>query len=188
MSSKSLGNWRMLTFNGIIAIFYGLLAVIVPAATVTAMVMYFGIIILIIGLAMLWGAVSNIRAQLPYVTDLISSIIAIIVGVALTFYTAKSLTIFVVIIGIWAVFVAVVQFYLATRHEFIRSEKNTFVINGLISLAFGVILFFNPFETAQFLVVISGVLAFIFGVVLIYISVRLKNINKVLIEETEEEN
>ncbi len=188
MSSRSLGNWRTLTFSGIIAILYGLLAVIVPDTTVTTMVMYFGIILLIIGLAMLWGAVSNIRAHLPYVTDLISSVITIIIGVLLTFYTAKSLTIFVIIIGAWAVIMAILQLYLATRPEFIPSEKNTFLINGLISLVFGIILFFNPFETAQFLVVISGILAFIIGVVLIYMSVKLKNIEKTIVEELPEED
>ena len=188
MSSRSFGNWRMLAFNGIIAILYGLLAVIVPDATVPVMVKYFAIIKLIIGLAMLWGAVSNIRARLPYVTDLISSVITIIVGVSLAFYTAKSLTIFVMIIGAWAVFVAVVQFYLATRSELIRSEKRTFLINGFISLVFGVILFFNPIEAMPILVIISGILAFIVGIVLIYMSVKLKNIEKILIEEIEEEN
>ena len=61
--------------NGIIAIVYGILAVFIPGTTIVAMVMYFGIIILIIGLAMLWGAINSIRSNLPYTTDLISSLV-----------------------------------------------------------------------------------------------------------------
>jgi len=188
MSSKHLTNWWLLTLNGIIAIVYGLIAVIVPDTTVLTIVMYFGIVILIIGLAMLWGAIKNIRAKLPYAADLISSLVTIIVGVLLTFYTSKSLMIFVMIIGAWAILVAVMQFYLATRPDFIPSEKNMFWINGAIALIFGIILFFNPFETAKFLVVISGILAFAFGVVLISMSVRLRNLEKTIIEEVTEEN
>jgi len=188
MSSKHLTNWWLLTLNGIIAIVYGIIAVIVPDTTVLTIVMYFGIIILIIGLAMLWGAIKNIKENLPYATDLVSSLVTIIVGVLLTFYTAKSLTIFVIIIGAWAILVAAVQFYLATRPDFIPSEKNTFLFNGAIALIFGVILFFNPFTTAKFLVVISGILAFIIGIILISMSIRLKNIEKTIIKEVTEED
>ncbi len=188
MSSNRLSNWWMLAFNGIIAILYGIIAIFVPGPTVITIVTFFGIFILIIGLAILWGAISNIRAHLPYAADLTSAIVTIIVGVLLTFYTSKSLTIFVMIIGAWAILVAAVQLYLATRSEFIPAEKHTFLINGLISLAFGVILFFNPFETTQMLVVISGILAFIVGVVLIYMAVKLKNIEKTTIETIEKED
>ena len=188
MSSKHLTNWWLLTLNGIIAIVYGIIAVVVPDTTVLTIVLYFGIVIFIIGLAMLWGAIKNIKAHLPYVADLISSIITIVVGVLLTFYTSKSLTIFVMIIGVWAIVVAAVQFYLATRPDFIPSEKNTFWINGTIALIFGIILFFNPFATAKFLVVISGILAFIIGIVLIMMSVRLKNLEKTVIEEVSDED
>lgn len=104
-------------------------------------------------------------------------------GALLTFYTAKSLTIFVIIIGAWAILIAIVQLYLATRPELVPSEKHTFLVNGLITLAFGIILFFNPFKTAQILVIISGILAFIVGIILIYMAIKLKNIEKTVIEE-----
>ena len=70
MSSKRLSNWWLLTLNGIIAIVYGIIAIFVPDTYMVAMVMYFGIIILIIGFAMLWGAINSIRDNLPYATDL----------------------------------------------------------------------------------------------------------------------
>lgn len=186
MKSKRLSNWWLLTLNGIIAIVYGILAVFIPGTTIVAMVMYFGIIILIIGLAMLWGAINSIRANLPYTTDLISSLVTIAIGALLTFYTSKSLTIFVMIIGSWAVLVGIVQLYVATRSELVPGEKNTLLVNGIITLIFGVILFLNPFESATILVVISGVLAFIFGIVLIAMSVRLKNVEKFLEKHLDE--
>jgi len=178
MSKKRLSNWWLLTLNGIIAIIYGILAIFVPSTTIVAMVMYFGILILIIGFAMLWGAINSIRENLPYATDLVSSLITISIGALLTFYTSKSLTIFVMIIGSWAVLVGIVQLYVATKSGLVPGEKNTLLVNGIITLVFGVILFFNPFASASFLVVISGILAFIFGIVLIAISIRLKNVEK----------
>jgi uncharacterized membrane protein HdeD (DUF308 family) len=180
MNTKRLSNWWLLTLNGIIAIVYGIIAIFIPSATLVTLVMYFGIVILIIGFAMLWGAINSIRDKLPYATDLVSSLITIAIGALLTFYTSKSLTIFVMIIGSWAVLVGIIQLYVATKSELLPGEKNTLLINGIITLVFGIILFFNPFESAKFLVVISGILAFIFGIVLIAISIRLKNVERFL--------
>ena len=187
MSSKPLSNWWLLTLNGVIAILYGIIAIFVPDTTILTIVMYFGIVILIIGVAMLWGAINSIRDNLPYITDLLISLITIAIGALLTFYTSKSLTIFVMIIGSWAVLVGIVQLYLATKAELLPGEKNSLLINGIITLIFGIILFFNPFKTATILVIISGILAFIFGIVLIAMSIRLKNIEKVIGKEIQEE-
>jgi len=187
MSSKRLSNWWLLTLNGIIAIVYGIIAIFVPDKTLVTMVMYFGIIILIIGFAMLWGAINSIRDKLPYATDLVSSLITITIGALLTFYTSKSLVIFVMIIGSWAVLVGIFQLYVATKSELLPGEKNTLLVNGIITLIFGIILFFNPFQSAAFLLVISGILAFIFGIVLISISIRLKNVEKFLEKQNQKE-
>jgi len=187
MKSKRLSNWWLLTLNGIIALVYGIIAIFVPDTTLVTMVMYFGIVILIIGIAMLWGAINSIRDNLPFWADLITSIVTITVGALLTFYTSRSLTIFVMIIGSWAVLIGIVQLYMATKSELLAGEKNTLLVNGIITLAFGIILFFNPFATAKFLVVISGILAFIFGIILIAMSIRLKNVERFLEKQHQQE-
>ena len=63
METKSLTNFRMLGLNGIIAVVYGLLAIFVPAETLTVVIMYFGILILIIGIAMLIGVINSYQEK-----------------------------------------------------------------------------------------------------------------------------
>jgi uncharacterized membrane protein HdeD (DUF308 family) len=169
-------NWWVLTFNGIIALMYGLLAMFVPQATILTIVMYFGIIVLIIGAAMLFGVVNNMKNKQPYAADMSISLITIIIGGLLTFYTQKSLEIFVIVVGSWAILLGILQLFLLTKTYYSKNTKNILLGNGLITLAFGVILFFNPFQSAAFLVTISGILAFIFGVILISVSIKLKNL------------
>ena len=123
MKSKPLSRWWLLALNGIIAILFGIVAIFIPDTTLITLVMYFGIVILIIGIAMLWGAINSLRDNLPYFTDLITSVVTIVIGALLTFYTSKSLTIFVMIIGSWAVLVGIVQLYIATRSELYPNEK-----------------------------------------------------------------
>ena len=176
MAQGNLNNWWVLTFNGIIAILYGLLAMFVPQETILTIVMYFGIVILIIGLAMLFGVVNNMKNKQPYAADMAISIVTIIIGGLLTFYTQKSLEIFVIVVGSWAILLGVLQLYLLTKVNYSKGTKNILLANGLITLVFGVVLFFNPFQSASILVAISGILAFIFGIVLISVSIKLKNL------------
>ncbi len=176
MKQNNNGNWWTLAFNGIIAILYGLLAIFVSEKTLLAIVMYFGIVILIIGAAMLFGVINNMKNKQPYAADMAISIITLIIGSLLAFYTQKSLEIFVIVIGSWAILLGIFQLYLLSNKNFTKSTKNTFLINGLLTLAFGVILFFNPFESATIMLMFSGILAFVFGIILIAISMKVKNL------------
>lgn len=177
MENANVNNWWVLTFNGIIAVLYGLLAMFVPQTTILTIVMYFGIVILIIGVAMLFGVVNNMKNKQPYAADMAISIVTIIIGGLLTFYTQKSLEIFVIVVGSWAILLGALQLYLLIKFEYSKGTKNILLVNGLLTLIFGVILFFNPFQSASILVAISGILAFIFGVILISVSIKLKNLN-----------
>ncbi len=171
-------NWKTLALNGFIALLYGVLALFVPKQTVIAVVMYFGIVILIIGLIMLFGAISHIKNKLPWQSEMLLAIATLIVGAIITFYSEKTLTVFVVIIGIWAIIVGISQLYYALKYEMSRGNKNSMLFNGILMLVFGIILFFNPFETASFLVILSGIIAVIMGIVLIVLAFTIRDIIK----------
>jgi len=177
MTQYNFKNWWVLTFNGIIAILYGLLAVFIPQATILTIVMYFGIVILIIGLAMLFGVVNNMKNKHPYAADMAISIATIIIGALLTFYTQKSLEIFVIVVGSWAILLGILQLYLLSKYDYSRATKNILLVNGLLTFIFGIVLFFNPFQSAAFLVTVSGILAFVFGIILISVSIKLKSLS-----------
>ena len=73
MKPKTLSNWWILAFNGIIALLFGLMAIFSPLETMNVIVMYFGFVMIIVGIAMAYGAYINMKNQLRYGRDLISS-------------------------------------------------------------------------------------------------------------------
>ena len=174
MESKNLTNFRMLGLNGIIAVVYGLLAIFVPAETLTVIIMYFGILILIIGIAILIGVYNNFKKKTAYGMDLLWSIFTIIIGALLIFKTTNVIYIFAVLIGCWAILMGIAQLYMMTKVHSSSGGKNALLVNGLITVVFGIIVLFNPFETANFILIISGILAFIIGIIMIALSVTLK--------------
>ncbi len=168
-------NWWVLAFNGVIALLFGLMAIFAPEDTLKVIVMYFGIIMLIIGIAMLFGVYSSMKNKLKYGTDLVSALITIALGVVLAFFTEKSLEIFVIVVGIWAIMLGVGQLLIMSTVQS-KGDKQFLLFSSLFTIAFGVLLFFNPFASASIFVILIGIMAAIIGIVLISFAFKLKNL------------
>ena len=178
MISNISKRWALLAANGVIAIIFGALAIFVPGPTLLTVVTYFGIVILLLGVAMLVGVISNIRNGLGYGTDLAATIVLLVIGVLLSFYTQQSLKVFVIIIGSWAILMGLMQLFIAFKLDPGLHGKSTLLINGGLSLIFGIVLFFNPFQSAVFFLVLTGILAIVVGTILIIIAMKMKNFFK----------
>jgi uncharacterized membrane protein HdeD (DUF308 family) len=168
-------NWNLLMFNGLIALFYGILAIFASEAVILTIVIYLGILILVTGFAMLYGVYSNYKNHLAYGFDLFQSIVVLLLGILLTFYSQQSLQVFVIIIGSWAIMMGAVQLYYAFNLHGKNNSKTSLIANGILTLVFGTMLLFNPFEIANFVVILSGIMALLAGIMLIVLSLKLKN-------------
>ena len=130
---------------------------------------------IIVGIAMMFGVYSSMKNKLNYGTDLISTIVTIGLGVVLSFFTEKTLEIFVFIVGIWAILLGIGQLIIMASLE-TKGDKRFLLYSGLFTIIFGILLFFNPFALASVFVVIIGVMSIIIGIVLISFAFKLKNL------------
>jgi len=178
MKKQITRNWWIFTLNGLIAIFYGLLALFAPEETTVIIAKYSGLVILLSGLIMLAVAVNRIRQNLPYGVLLTQSIIAIVLGSLIVIYTQQTISFFITMLGLWAILIAVLLLVILVNLGNDLANKNMLLVNALFSLIFGVILLINPYNSAQALVIISGILALGFGVILIWFSVQLRHLGK----------
>ncbi len=176
MSSTPLTHWYTMVFNGIIALLYGILALFFPRTTLETIVIWFGIVIVIVGVVGIVSAFNNKRSGRPYGTDLVWSIITALIGAALIFYTERSTEIFFIIIGIWAFIIGVVQLWLMSKLSEDNQIRNTLLVSGIVTLVFGILLLIFPFTSAEVLVIISGIFALVSGAMLIYLAIRTKNL------------
>lgn len=174
--------WNLMAINGAIAIIFGALAIFVPQATLVTLVTYFGIIILLLAVAMLIGVFMNIKNGLGYGTDLAEAIVLLVIGVLLTFYTTQSLKVFVIVIGSWGILIGLMQLFFAFKVSPDLNGKTTLLINGGLTILFGIVLFFNPFQVAEIFVVLIGILAILVGTILVVLAIKMKNFFKGLEE------
>jgi len=166
-------NWWVLAFNGIISLLFGLMSIFAPLNTINIIIMYFGIVMLVVGFAMLFGVFSSMKNKLDYGSDLVSAVVTIGLGVVLTFFTAKSLAIFVIVVGVWAIMLGIGQLLIMSSLS-AKADKRVLLFSAIFTIVFGLLLFFNPFGAASFFAIIIGVMATIIGIVLISFAFKLK--------------
>lgn len=169
-------NWLTFLVNGIIALIIGILLLFVPAETILTLTRYFGVFLLIAGIVLLVISIRNLRSEQPYILLLTEALVAILIGALLVIYTRKSLEMFVILMGIWALIIGIVQVILSLRMKEKISNYAILLINGLLTALMGLLFFLNPFESVIFLGYVVGILALGVGVLLIYFAFKLKNL------------
>jgi uncharacterized membrane protein HdeD (DUF308 family) len=168
---KNTNQFRsLLVINGIIAFLFGLFAIFAPLETAKTIALYFGLIL--IGASVVGIIISvkkiNQKQLIPY--NLLSSVLSLIIGIFIVVYTKKSLELFTIIVGIWAILIAVLQIVILIQIIKRSVYRKVMIFNSIITLIFGIILFTNPLES------IAGALAIVFGSILIYIAIKIKSL------------
>jgi len=174
MEEKKFKKWWVLAVNGLIALLLGILIISLPATTLIIICKYFGLVILACGLALLFIAYYNIKNKKSYALILLESFITIILGVLILIYTRKTLEIFVILIGIWAIIIGISQLAILIDNNYSVSGKHLFLFNGLLTVVLGVFMLFNPFSMGQFFITLAGICAIILGVLLIFFAFKIK--------------
>jgi uncharacterized membrane protein HdeD (DUF308 family) len=169
-------NWITFLVNGIIALIIGVLLLFVPAETIVTLTRYFAILLLISGAVLLVVAIRNLRADQPYAILLFEALAAIFIGLLVLIYTRQSLEFFVILLGVWALIIGIVQMIIATKLKAKISNYSLLMINGFLTAVLGVLLFFNPFASLIILGYVVGILALVVGVLLIYFAIRIKGL------------
>ncbi len=176
MEKYSFNNWWLFAVNGVLIIFFGVLALFVPGDLILSIIMYMGIFALIIGIAMGVGVVNNIRGGVPYGTELAETIIVLGLGILLTFFTKGSLEFFAVVVGSWAILLGALQLYFAFQLDPDLYNRRNLIINSVVTLLFGIALFFDPFNSAKFFVVILGIISLFIGTMLVVFALKIKSL------------
>lgn len=171
-------NWWVLLVNGIIALLLGLFAVFSPQDTLVTLAKYFGFLVILAGVILGIGVVIRMQKKEPYNWLLIEAIIIIILGAIILLYTEQTLMIFAIIIGIWAITMGILQFMILASIKDEIENKSIILINAIITLAFGIALFFNPFAGMKIFTILIGIAALIMGVMMIMVAFNVKKIQE----------
>jgi len=169
-------NWWFLVINGLIAILFGVFLLFFDTDLIRVLMMYIGIGVTLVGVILLLAAIGNIKKDKKAGMLLFESILTVVIGLVLLLFPTFSMKFFLVIIGVWAVILGIVQLAILINIREKFASKNILLFNGLLTIVLGVMLFFDPVTTAGVLLKILGVFAILFGILMIYFGFLLKTL------------
>jgi uncharacterized membrane protein HdeD (DUF308 family) len=167
-------NWWLFLLRGILGIIFGCLALIFPGPTMLSLVLLFSAYMLVDGVAGLISAVRAMRYGDRWGLLILEGLVNVAVGVGAFLWPALTVLAFVLLVASWAIVTGVLMTAAAFRLN-LEHGRWWLVSGGVLSLAYGALLFFTPLIGAIVLTWWMGAYALAFGVALVMFSFRLRS-------------
>jgi len=185
METKHYKNRWFLVVNGIIAILFGLLMIIFTQEFIQGVVFYAGLLMTVGGIIFLIIAIYNHGKDKNVGMLILQSVFSIAIGLALMILQERTLELFFLFIGAWAIIVGIFQLVILVNVKQNLSNKNFILFNGLLTIALGVLMIIERNEIPVFLVKVMGVFLTLFGIVMLYLSIIIRKTARVTDGETD---
>ena len=166
---KSLSTY--LIVRGVLALIVGIVAVTWPGVTVYALVVLFAVYAFMDAVVQAVRAFSGVRTRAANVRILIA-LVDVAAGVVTIAYPNITAVALVVIVAIWAIAFGVLELFAAFGAGETAGTRAWFVVAGLVSIAFGLVLVGRPAIGAVSLAVIYGIFSLAFGITAIVLGVQ----------------
>lgn len=188
---ESLKNkWVLLMANATIAIIAGIVFLFVPEQTLKTIGFAAGIVILLSGLFLVFGAFSYAKKGQNMFFWLLEGIINLSLGIILIINPAWLVEFLLILIGLWALILGIYQLFTGFVSSKQIKNNSLLKINGLVSAVVGVVLLFKPDMVASFIIELLGIISIIIGGIMMYFAFLIKKADKVqeaiVIDEVEE--
>src|SRR5271165_5218056 len=147
---------------GILAVIVGIVAVAWPGVTILALVILFAVYAFV--LAGLEGARAfSSRTAGPVFGHLLLGLIDLAAGVVALAWPAPTAFVLVIVVAAWALVGGFTEVIAGFQSGETAGTRAMFILSGLVSVAFGVLLFARPGVGAVTLALLFGLYALIYG-------------------------
>lgn len=169
---KSLNKyWWILGLQGLFLAGIGIMALFNTLLSLKELVQYLGLILLAFGVILALLGVRSRKKGNQWGVSLSTGLLQIAIGLFILANPSTSSDFFKIIIGGWALLMAVIQLIIGVVS---KSNKIIFFINAIVSAAFGALILWFNFEDVKTLTALVGIYSAILGITIIYYSIRLK--------------
>jgi uncharacterized membrane protein HdeD (DUF308 family) len=169
-------HWWVPVIRGIVAIVFGIIAFVYPGLTIATLVLFFGAWVLIDGIFRIVGAIGHRASDPDWGWQLVIGILGIVVGL-LTFHAPQITALALVIyIAAWALMIGASEIALAVKMRREIKGEWFLILMGLASIAFAVLLLWNPIAGAAAVIWLIAWYAVVIGILAIFFGFRLRSL------------
>src|SRR3984885_9343177 len=160
---------------GILAVIVGIFAIAWPGATILALVVLFAVYAFIDAGLQTMRAFSSRNAG-PVLGHLLLGLIDLAAGVFALTWPAPTAFVLVIVVAAWALAGGFAEVFAGFQAGESAGTRTMFILSGLVSVAFGVLLFARPGVGAVTLALLFGLYGMIYGFSQITAGIQLRHL------------
>jgi len=164
---------------GVLAIIVGIIALAWPGVTVLALVILFAVYAFIDAGLQIARAFGSGGAG-PVFGHLLLGLVDIAAGIVAVVWPGPTALVLVLVVGIWAFVGGCFEIFAGFQSGETAGTRALFILGGLVSIAFGVVLFARPNVGAVTLALLFGLFSLIYGVSQIMTGLELRRTEQTL--------
>ncbi len=167
--------WWLLLIRGILAVLFGILAIIAPLVAALFFIFLFGAYVLFDGILSIVVALQERHSHSRWWMLLISGIAAIILGIFAFFQPGVTAVALFWIVALWLIILGIFEVIAAFSLRALGIEW-LLVIAGILSIIVGIVFFTHPVGSILAIVWLIGVFALVRGVILLIRAIRFRSL------------
>lgn len=159
--------------RGVVAILFGIIAIVWPGLTVLALALLFGVYTLVDGITSIIMGIGQGTDRFYLIAI---GLLGVVAGVVSLVWPEITVIVLLVVIAVWAIFTGITQIAAAIRLRKVIRNEWFLALSGIIALVLGVLLIVQPAEGAIALVIAIATFAVVWGVTLVVFGFRLRTL------------
>jgi len=176
MDSRLSLNWSALAIRGVIAIAFGIIAFLLPGLTLGALILLFAAYAIVDGVSHVITGIRQRSGDRPDGLMILGGIVGIAVGVIAVILPGVTALFLLALIGAWAIVTGAAEIVAAYRLRKAISGEWLLVLQGILSIAFGVYVWLFPGAGALAVVWLIAAFAIASGVILLMLAFRMRSL------------
>jgi uncharacterized membrane protein HdeD (DUF308 family) len=169
---------QSITLRGVAAVLFGVTALAWPGVTLLTLIILFGAYALVDGLVAFWAAASPDRPARGRGWLVAEGVVGVATGVVTVAWPAATGLVLLWLVAGWAMALGVLRIAAAVRLRSTVDGSWLLALNGVLAVAFGVLLAARPSSGALAVVVVIGVYAIVSGTAQIGTGQRLRRVGR----------
>jgi uncharacterized membrane protein HdeD (DUF308 family) len=162
---------------GVLAVIVGIIAIAWPGVTILALVILFAIYAFMDAGLQAARAFSS-RAAGPVFGHLLLALISLAAGVVAVAWPGPTAYVLVIVVGVWALVGGLAEIFAGFAQGETAGTRTMFILAGLVSVAFGVVLLARPDVGAVTLALLFGLYSLIFGFSQIAAGIQVRQLGR----------
>ena len=179
---RAIRHWWLMLVVGILSVIAGILVFLFPLETYVTLSILFGVLMILVGASQLILSSSSNNYLMMRGYFIVGGVLDVLLGLFLCLYPGITIFLLPILLGIWMLYHSFMIIAFGGDLDTFEAGGHGFVVGcGILLLILAILILMNPFSAGiAAVVVLTGIGLVVFGMILVVLSVRLRDLHKVI--------